>query len=348
MYGIRFFNPNNGLADALRLLVNYGEKEKSRNGEVLAMPQPVILENMAPRARVLFGRPGANPFFHFMEALWMLAGRNDVATVATFNSRMREYSDDGVVFNGAYGYRWREHFEHDQLDWIATLLCRDPTSRHAVLQMYSPDSDQRTTKDVPCNTCIYFRVVDGRLDATICNRSNDVLWGLFGANLVHMTMLLEYMAQRCGLAVGVLRTLTNNLHLYTDILPKEKIDETICRLDSAYEKWEMETKTTADQNTLADLSEGQGGWGVYTPWVYSRDELPLFVDSILSRNVYKYTCPLLSEVALPMLNAWRARRYDVALALHFADTIAAPAWRYACREWLENYAAAKAAKAGAL
>ena len=353
MIGIAFENPNSGLAGALRALRYKGVLDNSRNGPVLAMPAPTALTNLCPRDRVLFGRPGANPFFHFMEALWMLAGRNDVATVATFNKRMVEYSDDGEVFNGAYGYRWREYFEHDQLDWIAALLCRDPTSRQAVLQMYSPDSDQRATLDTPCNTCIYFRVVGAALDATVCNRSNDVLWGLFGANLVHMTMLLEYMAARCGLQVGVLHTLSNNLHLYTNVLPVEQIDGFILKLEAAeceykIRKLETETNAAAPQKTLAVHSVGQGGKGdLPALWAAFDSEVGSFVDSIQGGEVYNYTCPLLRDIALPMLNAWRARRYDATLALHFADCIAAPDWRVVCRQWLADYAQRKAAKVAA-
>ena len=344
MIGITFNNPNSGLADALRALRDYGVRGDSRNGPVLAMPAPTVLTNARPRERVLFGRPGANPFFHFMESLWMLAGRNDVATVATFNKRMVEYSDDGEIFNGAYGYRWREYFEHDQLDWIAALLCKDPASRQAVLQMYSPDSDQRATLDTPCNTCIYFRVVDDALSATVCNRSNDVLWGLFGANLVHMTMLLEYMAARCGLRVGALHTLSNNLHLYTNVLPVEQIDGFILKLEAAeceykIRKLETETNAAAPQKTLAVHSVGQGGKGdLPALWAAFDSEVGSFVDSIQGGEVYNYTCPLLCDIALPMLNAWRARRYDLALALHFADCIAAPDWRVVCRQWLVRYA----------
>jgi hypothetical protein len=83
----------------------------------------------------------------------MLAGRNDVATVAYYAKQMREYSEDGKTLNGAYGYRWRNQlvnvYEHgdptwqhvDQLDVLVAHLKADPTSRRAVLQMWNVEDD---------------------------------------------------------------------------------------------------------------------------------------------------------------------------------------------------------------
>lgn len=81
------------------------------------------------------------------------------------------------------------------------------------------------SKDVCCNTNIYFRIreehrsleySDKYLDMTVCNRSNDLIWGLLGANIVHMSFLQEYMAVRLGVEIGHYHTMTNNLHVYTD------------------------------------------------------------------------------------------------------------------------------------
>ena len=33
-----------------------------------------------------------------------------------------------------------------------------------------------------------------KLCMTVCNRSNDMLWGAYGANVVHMSMLQEFVA----------------------------------------------------------------------------------------------------------------------------------------------------------
>ncbi|HAH51913.1 MAG TPA: hypothetical protein DCL80_11935, partial [Balneola sp.] len=120
------------------------------------------------------------PFFHLFEALWMLAGRDDLAYVQQFNKRIEDFSDDGVTLNGAYGYRWREYWKKDQLDLLIEHLTNHPDSRRAVLQMWSTDDLQKivkdpTCKDVPCNTQIYFKIKKNRLQMTVTCRSNDII-----------------------------------------------------------------------------------------------------------------------------------------------------------------------------
>jgi len=86
----------------------------SRVGEVYEFPEAVATDYWKPWERVLFDPArNANPFFHIFESMWMLAGRNDVDWVAKFNPRMREFSDDGKIQHGAYGYRWRYAFDLD-------------------------------------------------------------------------------------------------------------------------------------------------------------------------------------------------------------------------------------------
>ena len=71
----------------------------------------------------------------------MLAGRNVVALVKQFNTRMAEFSDDGETFNGAYGYRWLSTFDYDQLKIVVDELKKDPDSRRCVVSMWDPRND---------------------------------------------------------------------------------------------------------------------------------------------------------------------------------------------------------------
>jgi thymidylate synthase len=105
-----------------------------------------------PREKVLYCEErDANPFLHFFEALWLLAGRNDVAFLAQFLPRLAEYSDNGRTFHGAYGYRLRTRFGKDQLVEAAARLKKEPDTRQVVLQIWSCEDDlNRPSKDIPC------------------------------------------------------------------------------------------------------------------------------------------------------------------------------------------------------
>lgn len=195
----------------------FGIDEVSRNGPVRTIPQPVVLEIISPWERVLFNPiRDANPFFHAMEFVWMMAGSNDAEWISMFNKRMMEYADDGVL-RGAYGWRWSN--PQDQIKSVIELLKRDPNTRQAVLSMWDVlyDGPQAQSSDRPCNTHIYFRRNGSSLNMTVCNRSNDFIWGMMGSNAVHMTMLHELVSRAVGLKQGIYRVFTNNLHMYTDL-----------------------------------------------------------------------------------------------------------------------------------
>jgi len=150
-----------------------------------------------------------------MEAMWMLAGSESLDFIANYNSRMKEFSDDGKTLPGAYGYRWRTHFERDQLEETIQLLLKDPHTRRAVIGMWDPMEDLgKQSNDLPCNTHCYFRGHDGLLDMTVCCRSNDAIWGAYGANVVHFSILHELIAQATGMLQGKMYQVSNNFHIY--------------------------------------------------------------------------------------------------------------------------------------
>src|SRR4051812_29373079 len=180
-------NVNEALSEGLNWLKAAGVRSPSRNGDVLVSPVPVVTEYAYPTERVLFSPlRDANPFFHFFEALWMLAGQRDLTWPLYFNKGFGAYSDDGVTLHGAYGYRWREWFGVDQLELIVNDLSASPDSRRAVLAMWDGEFDLEKAaeggKDVPCNTTAFFDRRDGRLNMMVCCRSNDIYWGAYGAN----------------------------------------------------------------------------------------------------------------------------------------------------------------------
>jgi hypothetical protein len=193
-----------------------GVEEDSRNGLVKTIPEPVILKTLDPTHRVIFvdGRK-ENPYFHFAECLWMMAGSNDAYWLSTINPRITDFAEADGRMHGAYGHRWREHFGVDQILETIRLLKTDPNTRRAVIAMWDPSADlNMRKKDIPCNTHIYFRRADDRLNMSVLNRSNDLVWGALGSNIVHFSFLQELIAHAVDLKVGSMYQITNNLHIY--------------------------------------------------------------------------------------------------------------------------------------
>ena len=221
-------NPDEALDNVLHnFAADDAQPEPSRNGPVLRAPVPVCT-TWTPRHCSVSLSPvrDANPFFHLFEACWMLAGRNDVEFLAQYNARMAEFSDDGDVLHGAYGFRWREWFNFDQLKELVSELRRNRATRRAVLTMWSPEGDITQAegvssgglrgKDIPCNTQAYFSIRGGALDMTLMARSNDAVWGAYGANIVHFGLLHGWMAWAAGVPLGVLYQISNDLHIYAE------------------------------------------------------------------------------------------------------------------------------------
>lgn len=193
--------------------------EDSRNGKVKRMQGITATEYRNPWERVLLCPiRDANPFFHFFESLWMIAGRNDVDFPNQFCSdRMSAFSDNGKTLNGAYGARWRRHFGYDQLLEIVSNLERNPTCRRQVLSMWDGREDllNMRSKDVPCNDMATFQIdSEGYLNMVVFNRSNDLIWGAYGANAVHFSMLHEWMCMHLRCGVGTYTQVSSNTHVY--------------------------------------------------------------------------------------------------------------------------------------
>jgi len=219
MYVINARNPQLALPKAIRFLNETGIPRMSRNGPVLISKEPVTTVYTHPMERVIFWpERDANPFLHLYESLWMLSGRNDVAPLLKFAKNYKNYSDDGATIHDSYGYRWRKMFGMDQLRVVADRLKKDPDDRRSVVQMWDAEEDlDSPSKAVPCNMIITFqRDHRGALDMVVFNRSNDIIWGCYGANVVHFSYLLEYMADAIGCPMGTYTQISVNWHAYLE------------------------------------------------------------------------------------------------------------------------------------
>lgn len=341
-------NVNHALESGLHHLKNEGVITGSRNGPVLVAPGPVVTAYKKPMERVLWCPVrDANPFFHLFESMWMLAGRNDTATLTPLVPRMGMFSDDQKTLNGAYGYRWREHFGYDQLKEISKMLAKDPSTRRAVLSMWDPmgtpeeEGDQlpdlvnQGSKDLPCNTHIYFDASRGKLDMTVCNRSNDVIWGAYGANSVHMSFLHEWMALASGLEVGIYYQFSNNYHIYVAREDVQRLLYCPATVDRAH--WRVDYQMLNEYNFAATQNNPRP---LLTPneWRAAHG----FLDEMEEwcANGGKLTQPLYAftqDVLNPVMQAHRLyKEGDTRRAVAALAQAKHSDWRTACLMWLNR------------
>lgn len=308
-------NVNYALTEMLWKMRVIGLSENSRNGRVLVAPGPVVTTFTHPRERILFEpRRDANPVFHLMEALWMLAGQNDVKWLQQFNSNISNYAQPDGKMHGAYGYRWRHQAGFDQLLEIVKVLQNSET-RQAVLAMWIPLLDlcvDPTLRDRPCNTHVYFDRRGGRLNMTVSCRSNDMLWGAYGANVVHFSILQEVLAWALKVPVGVFHQFANNFHLYTELPMVADLLDMPPEIDDSYY---MSFPPT-------DLLTGNEHW---------EDFLLDCQDLVSGHNLM--TTYFMQSVAKPLRDHYLARkRGEFTGTSHIFPT----EWKVAYKQWIDR------------
>jgi thymidylate synthase len=320
MYVINADNVREALPKAMRLVMELGHSTKTRNGDAIVLPKPVNICYTNPKQHVLIDHVrDANPFFHLMEAMWMLAGRDDGAFLDHYVKNFsKDFGTEGRIVD-AYGYRWRHGLGYDQLEEIIEQLKQTPNTRQAVLQMWGAGRDDLTQSNPkPCNLVASFHIIDeNQLNMTVFNRSNDLILGCCGANAVHFAILQEYIASMVGVKMGSYWQVSTNLHLYKKHLDKVSPEA----LDEEYERTEPLIKY---------------------PRVFDEElkETMLYIDEMHEyREGYmgNISNPFLSEVVIPMATAhWMYKARNFKEALDAIESVRAEDWRRAGKEWLER------------
>lgn len=187
---------------------------ESRVGNVKSIG-PVCFELPEDDRLIYLNERYINPFFAIIEASWILSGRNDLAPLEYGIKNYAKYSDDNKTLNGAYGYRLKFGFDVDQLAASIRALSKTPQSRRVILTFYSPYDIESDSKDIPCNTHAYIKIINNRLDITVLNRSNDVFKGI-PYNFVVFRAIQKYIASQLSIECGKQRHITDCLHLYEE------------------------------------------------------------------------------------------------------------------------------------
>ena len=344
-------NVNDALIAGVELIKDQGVVQGSRNGPVWRIQEPVVTVYRKPHECVLFSPwRDANPFFHLIEFLWLLGGRDDLKCITPYVPRMKDFSDDGGKTQpGSYGKRWRNHEVSvgrdgeynwgDQLNWAVKKLRADPNDRRVVIQMYDPFVDgeggaaDRGGKDVPCNLLIVPQVINQELHITVTCRSNDMVLGAYGANAVHFAMLQVYLAGRLSVGIGCYNQISLNFHCY------QESNISLETWTDPYTTNEVAPLSLFDNFPLASSTEN--GWTDEKRERIIQEDLRIFFDHSASEAATKARWPFLRQVAVPMAMAhqhWRNTRGEDRYlgALEILQQVQASDWRRAAEEWIQR------------
>lgn len=216
-------------------------KRKTRGSVCYELPEPAIFKITNPLAReVTIPERRWYKTLPYAESLWIASGRNDMAYIMHYLSRMADFSDDGIYMRGGYGPRYRDYngeredyrIENinvrqprsvDQLKYVIKCFKVEKETRRAIMSFGDPMKDDfdekgniKKTKDIPCTRELHFMKQSGnyKLDLIVRMRSNDLIWGASAVNIFNYTFMQEYVASILGLEVGNYYHIVDNLHYY--------------------------------------------------------------------------------------------------------------------------------------
>lgn len=337
MHVIEALGVRDALPQAVRYLLNSGVSEQTRIGEAIVAPGPVTIHYARPKLHVLRNPiRDANPFFHLLEAMWMLAGRDDAYFLDHYIKGFSKAYAKGGIVPDAYGYRWKYGLNFNQLYEIARQLKENSSTRQCVLQMWGAGVKDLLADTIkPCNLTATFRIKDNKLSMTVFNRSNDLIYGCCGANAVHFPIMQEYLAGMIGVQLGEYWQISTNLHIYRSHIDMmfKRIQNKIARLEYYLE----------DKDPYYSAFQPL----VKYPESFDQDieELMVYIDEVhKDQDGYdgNIANPFLRETVIPMARAhWYFKHNDRKSAFELIEQVAAHDWQQAGKEWLERRYAEK-------
>jgi len=136
-------------------------KEILNNSTCFDMNYPIIHHN----------KREMNYKFLGAECYFICNGDNRVENLIEYNDNILQFSDDGLIFNGAYGPPF-----NNQLSYIINCLSKDRNNRQAVITIWKQNPIQ--SKDIRCTISIQFMIRDNKLHSFVNMRSSDIMWGI--------------------------------------------------------------------------------------------------------------------------------------------------------------------------
>ncbi len=230
--------------DALRFIINNGENVSDRTGvgtrSVFGYQMHFDLQSGFPAVttKKLAWRSVVG------ELLWFLEGSTDERRLAelTFSKDRSEligketiwtanadaqgkalgYANNDFIkeLGPVYGHQWR-HFDGmkgikeekaDQITWLINEILTNADSRRLILSAWNPNQISEMALP-PCHTLAQFRVMNGKLNCQLYQRSADMFLGV-PFNIASYSLLTHMLAQICNLQVGIFVWAGGDCHIY--------------------------------------------------------------------------------------------------------------------------------------
>lgn len=204
------------------------------------------------------------------ELLWMWRDKSNV--VADLDSKIWDAwkLPDGTI-GASYGAQLGKVHKYadgnfDQVDRLLYDLYNNPYSRRMIVNMYNHD-DLHLMPMYPCAFAIMFNVTGKKLNATLIQRSNDILvannW-----DLVQYAVLLHMLAGVNDLEVGELVHVINDAHIYDRHI--DAVNKIIVRTPNTAPIFKMKKRANFYHYTVDDFSLEN-----YNPWPNVKFEVAL-------------------------------------------------------------------------
>jgi len=123
-------------------------------------------------------------------------------------------SDENGMTNSNYGFLMFSPQNGYQFKNVVKELKRDKYSRRAIAYYTNPFMHYIGGNDHVCTMYVSYTVRDGKLQAIVSMRSNDIRFGLIGADLEWQRHMLEMIAKELDLECGNIHWHAASLHLY--------------------------------------------------------------------------------------------------------------------------------------
>jgi len=123
-------------------------------------------------------------------------------------------SDENGMTNSNYGFLLFSPQNGYQYNNVIEELKRDKYSRRAIAYYTNPYMHYTGGNDHVCTMYVSYTVRDDKLQAIVSMRSNDIRFGLIGADLEWQRHILTSIAGKLDLEVGNIHWHAASLHLY--------------------------------------------------------------------------------------------------------------------------------------